>query len=371
MNVYKVFREEDFSVLSIIDYATSVTFEEVYCGIGTFDIYLPYRPALLEFLTENAMVELEHSRGIYGVITQISKTTSTQGIMGVVLGGKLTARYLNDRIVWATHAETNWTSLIGYNVVEENLTNPANGARLLPNIYLPETRAELGRNIDHQNRGKLLGDELYDLLNPDELGFRMKTDPYAHRHDFEIYAGVDRTVNQTVNPKVIFSTKYRNVLSSEYKHDRENGKTTALIAGEGEGAERVLTTIGDDATGLARKEVFIDARHIRSQKDNGAAIPTAEYIAMLQQCGREKLMGDYQVIQALSGEIFLDGAQQYIRDFALGDKVTFIDTEIGLSLDVRISAARTTYKGASKSVGLTLGYQTPPLDKVILRKAGI
>ena len=65
-------------------------------------------------------------------------------------------------------------------------------------------------------------------------------------------------------------------------------KTVTLVGGEGEGADRRYTTVGG-GSGLNRRELFTDARDISSNVGSDDALTDAEYMAQLQQRGKEKI----------------------------------------------------------------------------------
>ncbi len=51
---------------------------------------------------------------------------------------------------------------------------------------------------------------------------------------FELYAGFDRSYDQTENPYVIFSPKFENIINSNYIESKASLKTVTLVGGEGE-----------------------------------------------------------------------------------------------------------------------------------------
>jgi hypothetical protein len=89
---------------------------------------------------------------------------------------------------------------------------------------------------------------------------------------FELYEGVDRSST------VLFSDKYDNLISSSYSHDETNMGNIALIAGEGQGSERVRVNAGT-AEGRKRFEIYVDAKDISrsiTYKDLTSTYPGGE-----------------------------------------------------------------------------------------------
>lgn len=110
------------------------------------------------------------------------------------------------------------------------------------------------------------GDNLYDVIQKiceeQGIGFKITLND-EKQFVFELYAGSDRSYDQTENPYVIFSPKFENIINSNYIESKASLKTVTLVGGEGEGADRRYTTVGG-GSGLNRRELFTDARDISS-----------------------------------------------------------------------------------------------------------
>ncbi len=120
------------------------------------------------------------------------------------------------------------------------------------------------------------------------LGYRVFADVDARCLYFEVYNGVDRTVRQEENNRVVFSDGvdddgYNNVDDPKYTENYTNAKNYALVYGEGEGDARICVEV-DETNGADRRELLVDARDLQ-QGDQSAA----EYRAALAQRGRDKL----------------------------------------------------------------------------------
>ena len=150
---------------------------------------------------------------------------------------------------------------------------------------------------------------------------------------FKLYSGVDRSYGQSVNPYVVFSPNFENIIESNYIESKMALKNVALIGGEGEGTARKYTSVGT-ASGLDRRELFIDARDVRSEDDNGNSIPEAVYLEQLRQRGREKLAENVDVV-AFEGEADVSTMFTYGVDFFMGDIVQ-IANEYGHETKSRI-----------------------------------
>ncbi|GAI86482.1 unnamed protein product, partial [marine sediment metagenome] len=127
-----------------------------------------------------------------------------------------------------------------------------------------------------------------------------------------------------------------------------NSKNVAYVAGQGEGADRVVQKVAKDGgtyTGMARREYFIDARDL-------------DEVAKLTQRGNERLVeqGEEKVIKI---ENLSTGPFSYGEDFYLGDIVTSNYPNI-IEADVRVieSEIEITPKDLIQNK-LTFGKQFP------------
>ena len=119
-----------------------------------------------------------------------------------------------------------------------------------------------GDRVYFQTRYNNLDEEITSLCEASGLGVCITLNPEAQKLEFEVLEGVDRSANQKDRPPMIFSIDYDNVISREYVSDVSEFKNTAIVAGQGEGADRKITLVGNENTGINRYEMFVDARDI-------------------------------------------------------------------------------------------------------------
>ena len=108
-------------------------------------------------------------------------------------------------------------------------------------------------------------EELSKLSEVSNIGFYIRTDLANKKHYFETYQGTDRSINQQENSHVVFSRDEDNLYEQEYEDSNKELKTTAIVAGEGEGAARTVITVNNDFKGLERRELFVDARDLQKE----------------------------------------------------------------------------------------------------------
>ena len=185
---------------------------------------------------------------------------------------------------------------------------------------------------------------------------------------FSLFKGND------ITDYITFSADYDNISTTDYSKDDSNIKTFALVAGEGEGAERRTISIGE-GVGINRHELYLDARDISStidyeellvnypngsektignvtyyqvdginiailEKDDSGEITEVRlcddvYMSSLKNTGNERL-SKYTSVTSFSGEVITSMGYKYKEDYNLGDIVNIVN-EFGVSINARIT----------------------------------
>ena len=252
----------------------------------------------------------------------------------ITVSGRSLESLLERRIVW------NRTTLSGNlqkgikKLLNENVISPSDSNRKIDNFIFEESAdsAITGLTIDGQYTGDNLYEVIASICQEKDIGFKITLNT-SNQFVFKLYSGVDRSYGQSVNPYVVFSPNFENIIESNYIESKMALKNVTLIGGEGEGTARKYTSVGT-ASGLDRRELFTDARDVRSEDDNGNAIPEADYLEQLRQRGREKLAENVDVV-AFEGEADVSTMFTYGVDFFMGDVVQ-IANEYGHETKSRI-----------------------------------
>lgn len=257
------------------------------------------------------------------------------------------------------------------NVVKSFVTNnaisPKNINRIIPNLTLSENIG-IDINTTAVNTGNQLDDYLYTLCNKHDISWDILLDVVNKKFVFTTWQGVDRSTEQSENPHVIFSKDRENILKQNYLESDLDYKSTVIVAGEGEGAERKIITVNDEYSGWDRFELFVDARDLQTTSTNETGeqvtITDEEYRILLQERGLEKL-SEYQKIVTFESEVDLYSNYVYGQDYFVGDKVSVINDDLGIILHTRIISASETYTKEGISVAINFGSNIPNLvDKL-------
>lgn len=346
---------ETREVVGIVDIFKSYIWHSEWYGAGDFEIYAQANENNLNLLQEDNYITRPDLKDI-GIIEKIEIADDLQNGKMITASGRLAKSMLDRRLIYNLSGTVNKatvlrgkveaaarslvnSNMIASSVAERNVAYLQLG--VLSNIsatIVDEDGNAAEKQVSYQN----LLEYSDELLQEYELSAKIILDDDTKKLQYVVLQGTDRSASNTVgNEPVVFSKEFDNLLSSEYMHSKENAKNFALVGGAGEGLERFYATVTPTATGIHRRELFVDAASLaktyKDDSDTEQAYTNAEYTAMLKQQGLQSL-ADYKVEETFSGELLLSEAQYMLNeDFFLGDLVTVQENSINKYIDVRIT----------------------------------
>lgn len=153
-----------------------------------------------------------------------------------------------------------------------------------------------------------------------------------------------------LNPNARYSLNYGNLSEVKYSLSDIQYYNVALVAGQGEGDERVFVYAGNtSATGTDRIEMYVDARDLQQDTQHGETLE--EYEARLVARGEEKLLEQARIN---SIEFLIDETRA-----ALGDVISVRLPEFGITKQVRVVSR--TITSEYNEIKTTLGVGEPIL----------
>lgn len=315
--------------IGIVEQPTSAIWARRYHTPNDFELYFPASDEMLALITDDCYITREDRPEVM-IVEHIEIVTSKENGNYLCVTGRGAEGLLARRIVWEQTTVNGRVDAALYRLIDENAINPANAERALPiAMNVPNVSSN---TIRAQYTGTNLLEAVQETCKAYGLGFCAVTDNHAFVVPrLELFAGLDRSEGQTENSPVIFSAEYENLLSSSYILDTADYKNVAAVAGEGEGKARKRATYGS-ASGLHRREVFVDARDLST---NDGEISADDYTAQLQARGAESI-AESPVSETFDGEI--DTSNFVLDDdYTLGDIVT-VENEYSIRKNVRIVA---------------------------------
>lgn len=358
----------DLEFLGIVDNFFSLRWVRKYSKCGEFELHCSLTEEVIKLLVKDNIICKKDSFEAAYIETRNIKLDQ-EGKEILIVKGKFLSAYLDRRIIWLKENLNCTVEVAIRTLINNNCIDSADKNRIIKNLKLGEFK-DFTEKLNYQVSYKNLLDEVESLSETNKLGFYTNIDVQNKKYVFNIYKGLNRSINQTINPKAIFSKEFENILEQEFFDSFNNYKNTVLIAGAGEDKDRKLTAI-EEGTDLDRFELFIDARDIQDTKTVGNGenqheeqIPVEEYNKLLINRGLSKL-SETKEIQTFDSKINVTSNLKYKKDFDLGDIVTCINKKWKLILNTRITEIEEVYDSNSLNINITFGDNIPTLiDKI-------
>ncbi len=333
----------DFKLEGIIDEYVSIIWRPSYSEIGDFEIYLGLTDKAIKLLRENRYVVRSSDISVENGVTTYEKVMLIKNIQVITdvengdflcVTGRELKFLLHQRIVWSQTTLTGTAEDAIRRLVDENAITPTDSNRVIPNLVLGVS-AGLTDTVNKQVTGEYLDTAITEIC----IAYNYGWDVFITNNKLVliVYAGLDRSYGQTERPYVVFSDDFENLYNTDYQLITEEYANTTLVGGEGEGLERVYTTVGNENAGLNRFETFTDARDVSSNKGSEDEIDAETYLKLLVERGREEL-ASLSYTEGFSGEVLSDVAFKYGEDYFMGDIVTVIN-KYGMQKNVRVLSA--------------------------------
>lgn len=323
--ILPIVMNDHFQKLAVVEDYTSFIWATRYYKCGDFELCVDVNAQNMSLFKQDYFILREDDDNV-GIIEDIVIQRNEDGNEILIVSGRFLGGILGRRIIAAQTTVSGKISACVNKLITDNIIDPEIAARQIENFVLGDY--EISTTMKAQYTGKNLLDAVSSICETYGLGFKVTLNE-DNEFVFTMYEGTDRTYDQTVNPWVIFSDAYDNLLSSEYEENYQNIATAVLVAGEGEGTERKTAWVTDGAIGLDRHEVYKDQRNIRS---DGGEISDAEYTQLLQESGQESLTN---YTTAFTGKVYFDNVK-YKQDINIGDMCVIENTRWGIYINSRL-----------------------------------
>lgn len=357
----------EMELQGIVEKIASLIWTRRYWSCGEFKLLVPFTEEHSRMLVKNNII-MKRGDDEAAQIRYVHITKNSQGLEEIEVQGKFLIAWIGRRIIKKQIITKDTTQNILYRIVRENVTNPADTVRKIPDVSIATDDADTESGVIDYTSEQYTNAQLAaeTAAKAAKLGIRMRTDARTGAHVFSVYEGRDLTAGNTAgNAPCIFSQEFDNIVEQEYTNSVENLKTTAFVGGEEkEGVARKVAEVGGSAAGLAREEVFINATDIvqEYEDDDGTQVTLtdAEYLALLSARGAEELE-QYAETLSFGSKVNTFANLIYRTDYDLGDRVTCVNKRWGIRIDVRITEIAETYQNNVEEIDITFGESLPAL----------
>lgn len=353
-----------FDSIGEVNQYESLIWPDKFNGFGTFELWAPITDENSQYFKKGNILWCGGDNA--AVVEIVKSEIDENGTKTYNVKGRTLEMLLTTRIIWGTYNAVNKdASTAMYEIVNQNCVNPSNANRKIPYLKLAED-LKFGGKITYQKTGGEVYDSLSTIASTYDLGFSVLFKPKTKELIFEVVEGVDRTVEQSTNDPVEFSTELEDLLSSSYYTNDQDVKNVAFVQGEGSGSSRKSVISGEaDSKGFGRRELYVDARDLQSTSvdENGEeqSLSSVEYTQVLTQRGDDKL-SECKTTETFEAQIRVFGDVQYEFgvDYKKGDKITVRDEQLNVVVSARITEVQEEFDDEYALV-LTFGYSYPTI----------
>ena len=324
----------DRELAGIVESFEYLRWTRCYSQCGSFELKAIATPENTALLKERNILwkSDDEEAGIIEHL-ELSQTDSET----ITASGRFATSFPARRIVWQTERLSGDISACMAQLLHNNLIHPADPARKISGIAF--SSPSLGVPVSTQISYRNLMDAVTALCDTSDIGVKTVFNPATGIFTVTLYKGA---VSQAV-----FSKEYENLTEQTYTESAADYANSALVGGEGEGAERTFVAI-TSGFGESRREVFVDAKDLRSEDFGG------DYTGALTFRGQSKL-SERAIRYAFDASVNPHGNLIYKKDFDLGQVVKVISKIWGVSMTTRIMEVEETYDAAGLSVGVMFG----------------
>lgn len=337
--------DKNFASVKYLKYI-NLQWNRKYYECGDFSIQM----AASEYDSQMAYVYCP-DRPEAGIIQKIEYKNTAKGKL-VQMSGFFLERILWDKIIYPTYYANGNPEDTARDIVSKYKDD-------IPLLELgPKTIADAPDNsLVWQETGGEIGEVLYSRLQTQQLSQRCRYSYDENKIYYEVWKGVDRTQDQSVNNFVTFSAVFKNIQQATVTTDNSNYKNYFVVAGvdevQDDDSTRIVVEV-DLSNGGYKKKLFLDQKSLSWDKEKQSI---DDYKKSLYEKGVEKAL-DY--VDTINVEITAQNfGFIYREDYDLGDLCDVIISDLNLTLTARIIEVDEVLKGNQHNITLILG------DKIV------
>lgn len=334
-----------FTTIALLDDYESILWVDRFNTPGEFEAYLSSDNSAIPNLKIGYYLVQRDSEKMM-IIESLQTETDVDNGNHLIVKGRSLESILDRRIIWdqTDFGEDSNLQTSVKKLITDAIISPAISGRRIDNFRFKNSDDEKITSLTLTAQ-YTMGENLLDIINKicedNKIGYKITLNT-SNQFIFQLFAGTDRSYDQTKNLCVIFSSKYDNLINSTYTEDITTYKNVTLVAGEKkeDSEERYTKEVGASAKreGLKRRELFTDANDIRKKEKEGdeeVEIPDNIYYEKLKERGKEELTKNKKT-QTFEGEVDPTLTFQYGRDFFIGD-IVYVVNEYDQDGDARVT----------------------------------
>lgn len=385
--------DENLKKVDILRKYTFSQYEDKFREVGTFKINARIVQDNLFLLDKTKEYYVLFDEKVFGKVENIKRESDSEYEKTIVLSGRLGTLLFTKRVIAGTIKFQGKTAQFVKEVIYNEVVKEATSKRYV-NIDIQYDNEEylntFCSTIDKQVTGGYVWDSIQPALEQDKLGVYFVpivetehipeggTEPTnISKWKLTISAGKDRTKGNTQgNVPVVFSQSLSNIARTNYELESKQYCNVAYVAGEGEEEQRKWYEVYakeevakgvEDKSGWQRNELWIDARDVQSKDKEGNELTDEEYEQLIKQRANEKFAENEKGESYTATITEANKQYTYGIDYVLGDLVTVIDDELGITVDAQVTTVTKSIEGVREIVDIDFTYgkvNRDPVDQI-------
>ena len=350
---------DDF--LYATDRIVSYEYTKRWTKSGNFTLVFPFDKEILQALRLNGTIYLDSD---WLFIQNVSYNGKQ-----ITVTGKDCKALLETRVAIPDNTGyTGYSSVSGTTAycirqyLNQNCINPTDTNRKLPLVF--EGGATGLLSDSYMARFEYLSDIVTAMCENADIGYDIRG--YIASSGFKFYTlkGVDRSFDQDVNPRVIFSSSWRNVLSQSFEHGVENVFTAVYGTDNGNYSKLVERNPDYPQQALDMSNPSDIAKIVKgiARRECNVTVGISNSDSWFEKYALNDVKDN---IKTESFDIIVPFSN-YGTDYSLGDTVTIKDDFLNNRFNRVITEVTKSYQQGQRSISLVLGIpKQKPVQKII------
>ena len=331
LNIWKYKWKEnhgEFSRIAVIENACSVIWVRRFQTAGDFEVYVPATKELLGILRQNELfITRENDLANAMKIQKVELTTDPDEGDFLTISGKSAACIIGQRIVRRYLNLTGTVENCIYQMIMDECIDPLprrdyNLWRKMDVLKIEKTELPATPDFTMLYYSKNVLDAVEEMCAVGGIGYKVEFT--GEDFVFSLYVGVDRTIGQSENDRVIFSEEFENLGQCTYTYDNSNYCNAVLLKGANKGTTGISMYWFDrqefeNCKELCYYEKSEDGSDLSWSTETGQLSDNEYYDKMKQLCkihmSKAKLQDD------LNADIYPNNTGK----FDLGDRVSIVN----------------------------------------------
>lgn len=320
--VFEVHQPTQLVLKGVLNCCKFSSYVENLNDAGEFKLKLALTTSNQVLCKPNNIVWLESD--VCALIEKVSIDSSERLIIvtGRMMSCLLSRRALKESLDYSQQPKT-----LGQVLLETYSLSTEDNPLPLLSLDIP---SDLGKSYSQRLEPSNLLSIFSTLCAPENLGFRVSFDVVTLTFTLKAFSGVDRTISNTIgNSPIIVSQDNDCIESAQYAHNIKDLPNTAIVQGEGD-TRIVVYRDGVIQDTFTAQEVYLDY----SSETKGDE-SESEYQNRLMELAQDYFK--QQKDENTYDTVVNTRVYTYKQDYFLGDYVTVIDKQLGISTPYQVT----------------------------------